>query len=97
MSGGADLSYILPLSDYREAKFTVGASAYDNNRELGVEWLARQGGIDGGRGSAVAGTLGGTSIGAAGFNFRIPALEASFRNASSISGTDWVGFMMWSK
>ncbi|WP_426050838.1 TonB-dependent receptor domain-containing protein [Brevundimonas sp. SL161] len=33
VSGGADLSYILPLSDYREAKFTVGASAYDNNRD----------------------------------------------------------------
>ena len=33
VSGGADLSYILPLSDYREAKFTVGASTYDNNRD----------------------------------------------------------------
>ena len=32
-SGGADLSYILPLSDYREAKFTVGASTFDNRRD----------------------------------------------------------------
>ena len=33
VSGGADLSYILPLSDYREAKFTVGVAGYDNNRD----------------------------------------------------------------
>jgi len=33
LSGGADLSYILPLSDAREARFTVGASTYDNNRD----------------------------------------------------------------
>jgi hypothetical protein len=32
VSGGADLSYILPLSDAREAVFTVGVSGYDNDR-----------------------------------------------------------------
>lgn len=32
LSGGADLSYTLPLSDYREAVFSVGVAAYDNQR-----------------------------------------------------------------
>ncbi|QTN20495.1 TonB-dependent receptor [Brevundimonas sp. AJA228-03] len=32
VSGGADLSYTLPLSDFREAKFSVGVSSSDNNR-----------------------------------------------------------------
>lgn len=33
VSGGADLSYTLPLSDQRDAVFSVGFSSYDNNRE----------------------------------------------------------------
>lgn len=33
ISGGADLSYTLPLSDAREAVFSVGVSHYDNNRD----------------------------------------------------------------
>jgi len=32
LSGGADLSYTLPLSDEREAVFTVGVSNFDNTR-----------------------------------------------------------------
>ncbi len=32
VSGGADLSYTLPLSDFREAVFSVGVAAYDNQR-----------------------------------------------------------------
>lgn len=32
VSGGADLSYVLPLSDQREAKFTLGVASSDNNR-----------------------------------------------------------------
>lgn len=33
VSGGADLSYTLPLSDYREAVFSVGVAYSDNNRD----------------------------------------------------------------
>ena len=33
ISGGADLSYTLPLSDMREAVFSVGVASYDNSRE----------------------------------------------------------------
>lgn len=33
VSGGADVSYILPLSNAREAKFTLGVSGYDNQRD----------------------------------------------------------------
>ena len=33
VSGGADLSYTLPLSDYREAVFSVGVAWSDNNRD----------------------------------------------------------------
>jgi outer membrane receptor protein involved in Fe transport len=32
VSGGADLSYTLPLSDQREARFSVGVASSDNNR-----------------------------------------------------------------
>lgn len=33
LSGGADLAWTLPLSDAREAVFSVGVSHYDNNRD----------------------------------------------------------------
>lgn len=33
LSGGADISYTLPLSDQREAVFTFGVASFDNNRE----------------------------------------------------------------
>ena len=33
VSGGADLSYTLALSDQRDAVFSVGVSTYDNNRD----------------------------------------------------------------
>ncbi|MDP3801830.1 TonB-dependent receptor domain-containing protein [Brevundimonas sp.] len=33
VSGGADLSYTLPLSDYRDAVFSVGVAWSDNNRD----------------------------------------------------------------
>lgn len=33
VSGGADLSYILPLSSAREARFSIGVSGYDNERD----------------------------------------------------------------
>ena len=33
VSGGADLSYTLPLSDYREAVFSFGVAWSDNNRD----------------------------------------------------------------
>lgn len=33
VSGGADLSYTLPLSDYREAKFSVGVASLENTRD----------------------------------------------------------------
>lgn len=32
LSGGADISYTMPLSDYREAVFTFGVAGYDNDR-----------------------------------------------------------------
>ena len=32
ISGGADVAYTLPLSDYREAVFSFGVSAYENTR-----------------------------------------------------------------
>lgn len=33
VSGGADISYTLPLSDYREAVFSFGVAYFDNNRD----------------------------------------------------------------
>jgi TonB-dependent receptor len=33
VSGGADISYTLPLSDQRDAVFSVGFATYDNNRD----------------------------------------------------------------
>jgi outer membrane receptor protein involved in Fe transport len=33
LSGGADLAWTLPLSDAREAVFSIGVSHYDNNRD----------------------------------------------------------------
>jgi outer membrane receptor protein involved in Fe transport len=33
VSGGADLSYTLPLSDYRDAVFSLGVAWFDNNRD----------------------------------------------------------------
>lgn len=33
VSGGADISYTLPLSDYRDAVFSAGVAWFDNNRD----------------------------------------------------------------
>lgn len=33
VSGGADVSYTLPLSDVREAKFSVGVASFENTRD----------------------------------------------------------------
>lgn len=33
VSGGADLSYTLPLSDAREARFSIGVASMENNRD----------------------------------------------------------------
>ncbi len=56
----------------REAliEVTVAEVSLGNNSQLGIEWLAKEAGLSGGR-SYAAGTLGGLSIGTAGFNFRL--------------------------
>jgi len=56
----------------REAliEVTVAEVSLGDNSQLGIEWLAKEAGLSGGR-SYNAGTLGGLSIGTAGFNFRL--------------------------
>jgi len=56
----------------REAliEVTVAEVTLGDNSQLGIEWLAKEAGLSGGR-SFNAGTLGGLSIGTAGFNFRL--------------------------
>lgn len=49
---------------------TVAEVSLTDNSQLGVEWLATESGLSGGR-SATYGTLGGLSIGSAGFNYRL--------------------------
>ncbi len=49
---------------------TVAEVSLNDNSQLGVEWLVNEAGLSGGR-SATYGTLGGLSIGSAGFNFRL--------------------------
>jgi general secretion pathway protein D len=49
---------------------TVAEVSLTDNSQLGIEWLAKEAGLSGGR-SYTAGTLGGLSIGTAGFNFRL--------------------------
>lgn len=39
VSGGADLSYILPLSDWREAVFSAGFAVYENTRDAWTRTL----------------------------------------------------------
>jgi len=56
----------------REAliEVTVAEVTLGDNSQLGIEWLAKEAGLSGGR-SYSAGTLGGLSLGSAGFNFRL--------------------------
>ena len=56
----------------REAliEVTVAELSLTDNSQLGIEWLLKEAGLGGGR-SYTAGTLGGLSIGAAGFNFNL--------------------------
>ena len=56
----------------REAliEVTVAEVTLSDNSQLGIEWLTNEAGLGGGR-SYTGGTLGGLSIGTAGFNFRL--------------------------
>lgn len=49
---------------------TVAEVSLSDNNQLGVEWLAKEAGLGSGR-SASYGTMGGLSVGSAGFNFRL--------------------------
>ncbi len=49
---------------------TVAEVSLNDNTQLGVEWLVKEAGLSQGR-SAGYGTLGGLSVGSAGFNFRL--------------------------
>jgi general secretion pathway protein D len=49
---------------------TVAEVSLSDNTQLGVEWLVKEAGLSQGR-SASYGTLGGLSVGSAGFNFRL--------------------------
>ena len=56
----------------REAliEVTVAEVTLGDNAQLGIEWLSNQAGLSGGN-TARGGTLGGLSLGTAGFNFRM--------------------------